>query len=129
MHCNPLPSRAFLFTSTLFVLFGLSTWLDINGVWVQLPLIVNSAPEGWSLPSYLTLAIAVANIGPLILMVLKLIFKQRLDERIFIYIEIIVGLISCALIAQYWNRTTNNRSLAFIILVFLLGKIGSNYEW
>ncbi|CAF0977099.1 unnamed protein product [Didymodactylos carnosus] len=123
MHCNPLPSRAFLFTSTLFVLFGLSTWLDINGVWVQLPLIVNSAPEGWSLPSYLTLAIAVANIGPLILMVLKLIFKQRLDERIFIYIEIIVGLISCALIAQYWNRTTNNRSLAFIILVFLLGTL------
>jgi riboflavin transporter 2 len=119
--------KNFYFTAFLFVIFALSTWLDINGVWVQLPLIVNQAPEGWTLPSYLTLAIALSNIGPLIIILLKLIFKERLDERIFIYIEILVGIISCALIAEYWNKRTyfagEERSVFFIILVFLLGTL------
>lgn len=117
----------FYITAFLLVIFALSTWLDINGVWVELPLIVNKAPEGWSLPSYLTLAIAISNIGPLIIIVFKLIFKEHLNERIFIYIEIIVGIISCALIAEYWNKTSyfigQQRSVFFIILVFLLGTL------
>jgi len=117
----------FYLTALLLVIFALSTWLDINGVWVELPLIVSHAPEGWTLPSYLTLAIAISNIGPLIIILLKVIFKERLEERIFIYIEIIVGIISCALIAEYWNRKSYfagaERSVCFIILVFLLGTL------
>ncbi|CAF1248057.1 unnamed protein product [Adineta steineri] len=120
-------NRRFYSTAFLLVIFALSTWLDVNGVWVELPLIVNEAPEGWALPSYLTLAIALSNIGPLIIVLLKLCFKQRLNERIFIYIEIIVGIISCALIAQYWNKTSyiagREHSVFFLILVFLLGTL------
>ena len=119
--------KNFYATAVLLVIFALSTWLDVNGVWVELPLIVNQAPEGWALPSNLTLAIALSNIGPLILMLLKVIFKERLNERIFIYVEIIVGIVSCALIAEFWNRTTffagARRSLFFLILVFLLGTL------
>ena len=124
-RCNV--TRSFYLTALLLVVFALSTWLDINGVWVELPLIVNQAPEGWALPSYLTLAIAISNIGPLIIILFKIIFKERLNERIFIYIEIIVGIISCALIAEYWNKTSyfagQQRSVFFIILVFLLGTL------
>ena len=120
-------NKTFYITAFLLVIFALSTWLDINGVWVELPLIVNEAPEGWTLPSYLTLAIALSNIGPLIIMLFKIIFRERLNERIFIYIEIFVGIISCALIAEYWNRRTyfagQERSIFFIILVFLLGTL------
>jgi riboflavin transporter 2 len=119
--------KNFYGTALLLTIFGLSTWLDVNGVWVELPLIVNEAPEGWTLPSYLTLAVALSNIGPLILIVLKLLFKERLNERIFIYIEIIVGIISCALIAEYWNKTSHfagrQRSVLFLVLVFLLGTL------
>jgi riboflavin transporter 2 len=121
------PNKHFGATSLLFVLFGLSTWLDVNGVWIELPLIVNRVPEGWALPSYLTLAVSLSNIGALILVVFKLIFKQRLDERLFIYAEIVVGLVSCALIAEYWHKTTDfvgaQRSVLFITLVFLLGTL------
>lgn len=117
----------FYLTALLLVIFALSTWLDINGVWVELPLIVNQAPEGWTLPSYLTLAIAISNIGPLIIILFKIIFKEHLNERIFIYIEIIIGIVSCALIAEYWNRTSYfagaQRSVFFIVLVFLLGTL------
>ncbi|UJR36692.1 hypothetical protein I4U23_029409 [Adineta vaga] len=122
-----LYDKNFYLTAFLLVIFALSTWLDVNGVWVELPLIVNQAPEGWALPSYLTLAIALSNIGPLIIVLLKLRFKKRLDERIFIYIEIIVGIISCALIAQHWNTTSyvagRQRSVFFLTLVFLLGTL------
>lgn len=119
--------RGFYITAVLLIVFGLSTWLDVNGIWVELPLIVNEAPEGWALPSYLTLAIAFSNIGPIIIMLLKVFFKERLNERIFIYIEILVGIISCALIAEYWNKTHylagQQRSVIFIFLVFLLGTL------
>ena len=123
MHCD----KKFYITAFLFVIFALSTWLDVNGVWVELPLIVNQAPEGWALPSYLALAIALSNIGPFIIILLKIIFKERLNERIFIYIEILVGILSCALIAEFWNKKTyfagQERSVFFIILVFLLGTL------
>ncbi|CAF0807026.1 unnamed protein product [Adineta ricciae] len=122
-----LRDKSFTLTALLLIVFALSTWLDVNGVWVELPLIVNEAPEGWSLPSYLTLAIALSNIGPLIIVLLKLRFKKRLDERIFIYVEILVGIISCALIAQHWNTTSyfagRPHSVFFLILVFLLGTL------
>ncbi|CAF0914386.1 unnamed protein product [Rotaria sp. Silwood1] len=121
------PDKSFYLTALLLTIFALSTWLDVNGVWVELPLIVNQAPEGWALPSYLTLAIAISNIGPLIIILLKICFKEHLNERIFIYIEIIVGIISCALMAEYWNKTHyfagRQRSVIFIILVFLLGTL------
>ncbi|CAF0855762.1 unnamed protein product [Rotaria sordida] len=121
------PDKSFYLTAFLITIFALSTWLDVNGVWVELPLIVNQAPEGWALPSYLTLAIAISNIGPLIIILLKVFFKERLNERIFIYIEIIVGIISCILMAQYWNKTHyfagQQRSVIFIVLVFLLGTL------
>jgi riboflavin transporter 2 len=122
-----LEKKQFYGTAFLLVIFALSTWLDVNGVWVELPLIVNEAPEGWALPSNLTLAISLSNIGPLILILLKVFYKERLNERIFIYIEIVVGIISCALIAEYWNRTSDfagrPRSVLFLVLVFLLGTL------
>lgn len=49
----------------LAVLFGISSWISINGLWVELPLLVQSLPEGWALPSYLSIIVQVANIGPI----------------------------------------------------------------
>ena len=119
--------KNFYLTAFLLVIFALSTWLDVNGIWVELPLIVNRAPEGWTLPSYMTLAIALSNIGPCIIILLKIVFKERLNERIFIYIEIFVGIFSCSLIAEYWNKTSyfagQQRSVIFLVLVFLLGTL------
>ncbi|CAF5065266.1 unnamed protein product, partial [Rotaria socialis] len=38
--------KNFNITAFLFVVLALSTWLDLNGVWVELPLIANEVPEG-----------------------------------------------------------------------------------
>uniref|UniRef100_A0A8C0DBQ7 Riboflavin transporter n=1 Tax=Balaenoptera musculus TaxID=9771 RepID=A0A8C0DBQ7_BALMU len=50
--------------------FGMGSWVAINGLWVELPLLVTELPEGWYLPSYLTVIIQLANIGPLLVTLL-----------------------------------------------------------
>lgn len=44
--------------------FGMGSWVAINGLWVELPLLVAELPEGWYLPSYLTVIIQLANDAP-----------------------------------------------------------------
>lgn len=46
------------------ILFSMSTWMDVVGIWVEMPLFVTTLPEGWSLPSYLSIIIQLANVGP-----------------------------------------------------------------
>ena len=47
----------------LSVMFGVGAWISINGLWVELPLLVQALPEGWSLPSFMSIVIQIANIG------------------------------------------------------------------
>lgn len=60
---------------TLVSLFGIGAWVAINGVWVELPVLLSnptkSLPEGWSLPSFLAVLSQIANIGPLIVMLIQ----------------------------------------------------------
>ncbi|XP_018901782.1 solute carrier family 52, riboflavin transporter, member 3-A isoform X1 [Bemisia tabaci] len=58
-------SRALL-VDILAALFGLGSWMSVNGMYNELPILVQAAPEGWSLPSYLSIIIQMANIGPLL---------------------------------------------------------------
>ena len=46
----------------LAVLFGISSWISINGLWVELPLLVQELPEGWALPSYLSVIVQVRHV-------------------------------------------------------------------
>lgn len=43
----------------LATVFGIGAWVAINGLWVELPLLVTYLPEGWTLPSYLSVIIQV----------------------------------------------------------------------
>jgi len=55
-----------LFVDLFCILFGVSCWVAINGLWVQTPILVNQLPEGWKLTSYIVLLIQIANIGPIL---------------------------------------------------------------
>ncbi|VDN06732.1 unnamed protein product, partial [Onchocerca ochengi] len=46
-----------LSTYVCVVLFGSTSWLSTNSVWLELPLLTKELPEGWSLPSYLTIIV------------------------------------------------------------------------
>ena len=45
----------------LVVLFAISSWVDINGLWVELPILTQKLPEGWNLPSYMAVIIQVSG--------------------------------------------------------------------
>ncbi|ROL32964.1 Solute carrier family 52, riboflavin transporter, member 3-B [Anabarilius grahami] len=116
-----------LFTHVLACLFGIGSWVAINGMWVELPLIVNDIPEGWFLPSYLTIIIQMANIGPLFITLMHRFRPGVLDERPVIYTIVTVGVVATLLLAFLWNLTVTfadgKHSAALLSLSFLLSVV------
>ncbi|XP_059189515.1 solute carrier family 52, riboflavin transporter, member 3-A [Centropristis striata] len=107
--------------------FGLGSWVAVNGLWVELPLIVNTLPEGWELPSYLTVIIQLANLGPLLVTLMHKLCPGRLNERVVIYSILCIGILSCVLLAFFWDKTTivagAPHSTAFFIITFFLSLV------
>ncbi|KAG7216017.1 hypothetical protein INR49_003539 [Caranx melampygus] len=107
--------------------FGLGSWVAVNGLWVELPLIVNTLPEGWELPSYLTVIIQLANLGPLLVTLMHKLCPGRLKEHVVIYSILSIGILSCILLAFFWDKTTivagASHSTAFFIITFFLSLV------
>lgn len=59
----------------LVAFFGLGTWTNLSGVWIELPIIVPILPESWQLPAKLTLLINSANIFPIVIVFASFIFR------------------------------------------------------
>lgn len=116
-----------LLTHVLACLFGIGSWVAINGMWVELPLIVPEIPEGWYLPSYLTVIIQLANIGPLFITLMHRFKPGALDERPVIYTIVAVGVVATFLLAFLWKHTllVGNaiHSVALLCLSFLLSVV------
>ncbi|XP_007523147.1 solute carrier family 52, riboflavin transporter, member 3 [Erinaceus europaeus] len=107
--------------------FGMGSWVAINGLWVELPLLVAELPEGWYLPSYLTVVIQLANIGPLLVTLLHHFQPGCLPEVPIIFAVLGVGTIACTLFAFLWNVTSwvlgGHHSIAFLALTFFLALV------
>lgn len=108
-------------------LLGLGSWVAINGVWVELPLLVPHTPEGWELPSYLSLLIQFANVGPLAVTIIHKFCPGRLREGRVIFVILAVGAVSCILLAFLWQETSwvgsSRRSTALLCLIFFLSLV------
>ncbi|XP_067651931.1 riboflavin transporter 2-like [Haliotis asinina] len=111
----------------LVILFGIASWIDVNGLWVELPILVQKLPEGWDLPSYMVIIVQLANIGPLIYTLSKLKWSHKLNEVPVIYLIIGIGGISCLLLAFFWDKTSYvagaMHSTALLILNFFLALV------
>ncbi|KAL2084635.1 hypothetical protein ACEWY4_020153 [Coilia grayii] len=116
-----------LLTHVLACLFGIGSWVAINGMWVELPLIVNDLPEGWYLPSYLTVIIQMANIGPLFVTLMHRFRPGSLDERPVIYGIVSLGVVATFLLAFLWRYSVPvggaQHSVALLVLSFLLSVV------
>ena len=112
-------------------------------------MLVNVMPEGWSLASQLSIIIQLANIGPLIVTLMDLYCRQRLNlkalvsffliflqnnsdhpSKIFykllsskvvfkIYSILLLGFASTLLLHFFWDYTVSEKSIPFFILFFL----------
>ncbi|XP_013917648.1 PREDICTED: solute carrier family 52, riboflavin transporter, member 2 [Thamnophis sirtalis] len=114
-----------LLVHLLVCLLGTGSWVAINGVWVELPLIVPRVPEGWLLPTYLTVIIQLANLGPLAFTLAHRFL--RADEVGVIYGLLALGCLACLLLAFFWQETrplgASRYSLALLVLLFFLALV------
>lgn len=111
-------------TYFLVVLFGIGSWVAVNGVWVELPVLVAHAPEGWKLPSIFAVAIQIANVGPLLHTLFNALSPRKLRDVPVIYVILSLGIAGCGLMAFLWKETGyidgNEHSIALICFVFLV---------
>lgn len=111
-------------TYVLICLFGLGSWVAVNGLWVELPVLVRFAPEKWNLPSYLAVIFQLANVGPAIYALGNHFAPRTIQEKSAIPFIVTVGSVACALLAFYWDETSyiggEKHSTVLFILSFCL---------
>ncbi|XP_033167454.1 solute carrier family 52, riboflavin transporter, member 3-A [Drosophila mauritiana] len=116
---SKLRNRSWL-VDVLAIFFGIGTWLGVNGTFIQLPLLVDEAPEGWSLPSYLSVMVQIGNLGPLLYTAIQKYSPKKLNDGWTIHGVLLVGAISCLLTAFFYNQTAlvagTDHSLALFLL-------------
>ena len=110
--------------------FSLASWIAINGIWVELPNFIYELPEGFKLPSYLTVICQVGNIGCITYFLSKKycpIGDKRKVEHFAIIAMLCAGYIACVLLGFLWNKTTmignKETSFAFLFLVFIVSLV------
>ena len=116
-----------LIVCIIVVLFGMGSWIAINGMWVELPILVDQLPEGWNLPSYMTVIIQIANIGPIAVTVAHLCAPGKVKEQPIVYSMVLIGSAASLLLAFFWNKTSTvagvEHSTALLILMFFLSLV------
>ncbi|CAG2122343.1 unnamed protein product, partial [Medioppia subpectinata] len=88
----------------LAVIFGISSWVEVNGVWVETPILVQRLPEEWNLASFIVMITQLANIGPIVYSILKFKFTLKSVENPAIHVTLLIGAVSCLLLSLFWDR-------------------------
>jgi len=116
-----------LFVHILVLFFGAGAWVAVNGIWVELPIIVDQSPERWELASYLTLITQAGNIGPIAITLWQYFSssnKKVVNEKIVIYVILAIGTLACFALCFVWNKTATiagaNHSLPLFVLWFFI---------
>lgn len=111
----------------LVILFGISTWIGVNGIFIELPLLVNIAPESWNLPAYIVIVAQSANVGPAIYTFLRK-NKRELNESLCILCLLCLQIFAMGLLIFFYDKTTviigEKHSLILLVSVFFNALVG-----
>lgn len=111
----------------LVILFGVSTWIGVNGIFIELPLLVGIAPEGWHLPAYIVIIAQSANVGPVIYALLHK-SKCQPNESSCILCLLCLQVLAMGLLIFFYDRTVaiggERRSLILLVSVFFSALVG-----
>lgn len=94
-----------LFVDALAIIFGISGWIGITAVFLELPLIVEKAPEGWKLPSYIAILVQAGNIANVIYILFEKYSPVKVNEGHLIYAMMISGCVASLGLAFLYQRT------------------------
>ena len=105
----------------------MGSWIAINGIWVELPILVDRLPEGWNLPSYMTVVIQIANVGPITYTVLSMLKPGKSYEKPVVFLMVFLGSSASLLLAFFWLETSviggTEHSTALLTLMFFLSLV------
>lgn len=114
-------------THWLIALFAMGSWISVNSLWVELPVVVSVLPEGWNLPAYLSVLIAFGNLGPIAVTITHHCAPGWLNERLVIHCIQMLAVVASALLAVFWSHTVTiageERSLMFLLFTFVLALV------
>lgn len=114
-------------THGLIALFAMGSWISVNSLWVELPVVVSVLPEGWNLPAYLSVLIAFGNLGPIAVTITHHCAPGCLNERLIIHCIQLLAVAASALLAVFWSHTVTiageERSLLFLLFTFVLALV------
>ena len=129
------------------IVFGLSSWIIVNGVFAELPALVNKVPEGYHIFAWASGTVQLGNIAPFLYLRCfqgGSASKQALSDpssgdylhrkfhrdKLAVVLILVMGLASCVLLATAWDRTVAvpkpndgywEFSLSLIVAVFIGG--------
>ncbi|XP_054446627.1 solute carrier family 52, riboflavin transporter, member 2 isoform X1 [Pteronotus mesoamericanus] len=117
------PLGHLVLTHLLVALFGIGSWAAINGIWVELPVVVKDLPEGWSLPSYLCVLVALGNLGLLLVSLWRRLAPGK-GEQAPIQVVQALSVAGTVLLAPLWQHVApvagQDHSVAFLTLASVL---------
>lgn len=117
-----------IFVDILAICFGVSAWAGITGTYLQLPQIVQTAPEGWNLPSYIVILTQSGNIASLIYIIYEKWSSVKFDDGNLIYITLGISCLAAILMAFFYQSTINidgeERSIPLFIFTGMFAIVG-----
>ena len=119
-------------TYLLFCVFGIGSWIAINGIWAESAVLILTLPECGRLPAILDVVVQIANVGPLTYTAMRYLFRRRNWKHLYlevttVFILVGVGTASCGLLAIFWSDTASvfgsTHSVTLIGLSFALALV------
>ncbi|GFR77497.1 solute carrier family 52, riboflavin transporter, member 3 [Elysia marginata] len=110
----------------LVIVFAIASWADMNGMWSEMPLLTLGAPEQWTLASYVIIIGQVANIGPILfVMVSYFLPSTRPQLEISVsFLVILVSMVAAFLMGYFYDHTSyiagEERSTGLLLINFFL---------
>eukprot|EP00747_Dinoflagellata_sp_TGD_P021609 gnl/TRDRNA2_/TRDRNA2_128593_c0_seq1.p1 gnl/TRDRNA2_/TRDRNA2_128593_c0~~gnl/TRDRNA2_/TRDRNA2_128593_c0_seq1.p1 ORF type:complete len:459 (-),score=46.17 gnl/TRDRNA2_/TRDRNA2_128593_c0_seq1:185-1561(-) len=126
-------------TYVLFLVFGIGSWLTVNGLFTELPLLVTELPEGWRLASMIAVVVQLGNLGPVLFLSARWCLRTRRrrllgqdgDDEIgeaclatgATYCILALGALAMATMAAAWpeiaSHHNSGHSVVFLALCFV----------
>lgn len=117
-----------IFVDALAILFGISSWIGVTSTFIQLPLIYSTAPEQWSIGSYIAITVQSANIFSFAYVLYQKYSKKKIDDGYLIYLTLFIGCIAAICMAFFYQHTIeingSRHSVALLVFSLMFALVG-----
>lgn len=92
----------------------------MKGIWSQMPILTQQLNEAWALSSVITVISQIGQFGPLLFLVGHWYSPQKVTFVRASYLILLVGAVSCFLLAFLWDRQLEINGQKYSIALYVL---------